>query len=100
MSYTRSKCPASRGLPLPPTIYLRSALPDASNRPGEKTWLSAPPITTIRSALEAAKKTYSVGLLAGGDELAVAAELPDAGSDESLVGAIDVPELEKRESRK
>ncbi len=39
-------------------------------------------------------KSYSVGLLAGGDELAVAAVLPGAGSDEPLVEAIDVPELE------
>jgi hypothetical protein len=38
--------------------------------------------------------SYSVGPLPGGEELAPLELSPDAGSDDPLVGAIDVPEEE------
>lgn len=41
-----------------------------------------------------AEGSYSVGPLPGGEELAPLELLPDAGSDDPLVGAIDVPEEE------
>ena len=41
-----------------------------------------------------AEGSYSVGPLPGGEELAPLELLPDAGSADPLVGAIDVPEEE------
>jgi hypothetical protein len=59
--------------------------------PHETTWIYE---TSSSRGAGLRKGSYSVGPLPGGEELAPLELLPDAGSDDPLVGVIDVPEEE------